>query len=95
MASTLYTARYLLPIAAPPIEDGALLVDGGRILDFGSRAELRNISQCAKEIDFGDAVLMPPMVNAHTHLELSSFPDWLNATGEVEAPGILSTGSSG
>jgi cytosine/adenosine deaminase-related metal-dependent hydrolase len=86
MASTLYTARYLLPIAAPPIEDGALLVDGGRILDVGSRSELRKTSQGAKEIDFGDAVLMPPMVNAHTHLELSSFPDWLNTTGEVEAP---------
>ena len=86
MASTLYTAKYLLPITAPPIEDGALLVDAGRILDFGSRAALRNISQGAKEIDFGDAILMPPMVNAHTHLELSSFPDWLNTTGEVQAP---------
>ncbi|MBW2473220.1 MAG: amidohydrolase family protein [Deltaproteobacteria bacterium] len=86
MASTLYTARYLLPITAPPIEGGALLVDGGRILASGSRTELRNISQNAKEIDFGDAVLMPPMVNAHAHLELSSFPDWLNTTGEVDAP---------
>ena len=86
MASTLYTVRYLLPIAAPPIEDGALLVDGGRILDVGSRSELRKTSQGAKEIDFGDAVLIPPMVNAHTHLELSFFNDWLNTTGEVEAP---------
>jgi len=75
-----------LPIAAPPIEDGALLVDSGRILAFGSRSELRNTSQGAKEIDLGDTVLMPPMVNTHTHLELSSFPDWLKTTGEVEAP---------
>ena len=86
MALTLYTARYLLPIAAPPIEDGALLVDGGRILAVGSRSELRKTSAGSMEIDFADAVLMPPMVNAHTHLELSSFPDWVTAAGEVEAP---------
>ncbi len=86
MIPTLYTARYLLPIAAPPIEDGALLVDGERILAVGSRSELRKTSFEAKEIDFGDAFLMPPMVNAHTHLELSSFPGWATAAGEVETP---------
>ena len=86
MALTLYTARYLLPIAAPPIEDGALLVADGRILAVGSRPALYRTSAGGKQTDFGDAVLMPPMVNAHTHLELSSFPAWATAAGEAEAP---------
>jgi len=72
---TLYLARYLLPISAPPIEDGALLLRQGRVVAVGRRADL--LAEFAGEVvDFGDAVLLPPLVNAHTHLELSHFPRW-------------------
>ncbi|NIQ96779.1 MAG: amidohydrolase family protein [Desulfuromonadales bacterium] len=86
---TLYLARYILPISAPPIEDGALLVDGDRIAALGTRRQL-----CAKvpskdRVDFGDAVLLPPLVNAHTHLELTHFPDWLHQAGEAPTEGAF------
>jgi cytosine/adenosine deaminase-related metal-dependent hydrolase len=82
---TLYLARYLLPISAPPIEDGALLLDQGRIAAVGRRAELLP-DFTGEVVDFGDAVLLPPLVNAHTHLELSHFPRWVATADKSCAP---------
>ena len=79
----LFRARYLLPIAAPPIEDGALLIEGGRIAAVGPFAGLRHAD--AELVDCGDAVLLPPLVNAHTHLELTDFPAWAAATADLPA----------
>jgi len=78
MKSTMriYTARYLLPIDAPPIDDAALVTSGDRIVAVGRRTELRAQYPDAPLIDFGDAILLPPLVNTHTHLELTDFPRW-------------------
>ena len=70
----IFRARYLLPIGAPPLEDGALLVEGGRIAAVGSWRELAAAHPRAAAVVFEDAVILPPLVNAHTHLELSAFP---------------------
>jgi aminodeoxyfutalosine deaminase len=81
----LLRARYLLPTAgAAPIEDGALLIAGGRITAVGSYSPLR--ANAAEIIDYGDAVILPPLVNAHCHLELSNFPQWARACDETAAP---------
>jgi cytosine/adenosine deaminase-related metal-dependent hydrolase len=78
-------ARYLLPAAgAPVLEDGALLVDGGRIAAVGHFSALRRID--AEIVDYGDAVILPPLVNAHCHLELSDFPQWLKECDETTTP---------
>ena len=79
---TLYCARHLLPIDSPGIEDGALLVGNGRIIAVGLRSELAAEYPAATIVDFGDAVILPPLVNAHTHLELTDFPGWSAAAGE-------------
>jgi cytosine/adenosine deaminase-related metal-dependent hydrolase len=55
-----------------PIRDGALVLDGqGRVLAVGTAAELRTRFA---HVTFTDerAVLLPGLVNAHTHLELSA-----------------------
>jgi cytosine/adenosine deaminase-related metal-dependent hydrolase len=80
----LYRARYLLPIATPPLEDGALLVDGGRLAAVGRFSELRRAD--AELVDCGEAVLLPPFANAHTHLELTHYSRWQSIVGEVAAP---------
>ena len=85
-AATLYQARYLLPIAAPPREDGALVVVKGRIVAAGPRKALAAAHPGATVVDFGDAVLLPPMVNTHTHLELTDFDAWAQAAGEGGQP---------
>lgn len=63
----LLTARYVAPVVGPVIEDGAVLVRSGRVVEVGPRSELSVDSV----IDYGDAVICPGFVNAHTHLELS------------------------
>ncbi len=67
-ARTRYHARWVLPIAAPPFEHGTVIVDDDRIAWVGPRAEA---PLGGSDDDLGDAVLMPGLVNAHTHLELT------------------------
>jgi 5-methylthioadenosine/S-adenosylhomocysteine deaminase len=69
----LLTAKYVLPISANHIEDGAVLVRGDRIEAVGSRAELAAAHPDEPIRDFGLAVLMPGFVDLHTHLEYSIF----------------------
>lgn len=59
-------ARWVLPISGPPIENGEVVVEGDRI------AEVRPVgasSSSADVLDFGEAVLLPGLVNVHTHLD--------------------------
>lgn len=75
-ARTLYTARWVLPIASAPIDHGAVLVEGERIAWVG-RAESFAPSEAIPVIALGDAVLMPGLVNAHAHLELTGLRGFL------------------
>ncbi|MFZ5427546.1 MAG: amidohydrolase family protein [Thermodesulfobacteriota bacterium] len=52
------------------IEDGAVIISGGRIADIGEWSLLKAAS-CPDVRDLGDATLLPGLVNAHAHLELS------------------------
>lgn len=77
-------ARWVLPIASSPIRDGAVVVDGDRIAWVGPSAA----ADAEEHEHLGNAVLLPGLVNAHTHLELTGlrgfleglpFRDWLRA----------------
>lgn len=69
----LLAARYVLPVATPHIEDGAVLVRDGVIADVGPRAELEARYADEEVRDFGLAALMPGFVDLHTHLEYTAF----------------------
>lgn len=84
--SILYCARFVIPITATVVEDGAVLVEDGKIRSVDTRRQLVSAHPDAKVVNFGDSVLLPPMVNAHTHLELSMFNEWATAAGEPVAP---------
>lgn len=71
----LYAASYLLPIASSPIPGGAVAVDNGRIVETGTLAELRS-RHGGPVHDFPGCAILPGLVNAHTHLELTHFPSW-------------------
>ena len=63
------------PVTAPPIEDGAVLVDDrGTIAAVGPHS-LVPAPAGARELAFPDASLVPGLVNTHTHLELTHLAD--------------------
>ena len=68
-----YRASWVLPINGPPIRGGWVAVDRGLIIDVGGPQDDAGRIGGADigRIDLGDAVIMPALVNAHTHLELS------------------------
>jgi 5-methylthioadenosine/S-adenosylhomocysteine deaminase len=84
----LYTARYIITQneTREILENAALLVRGTVIEAIGPAAELK--SQFSDEVveDLGNAVIMPGLINAHTHIPMSflrgysddkSLMDWL------------------
>jgi cytosine/adenosine deaminase-related metal-dependent hydrolase len=78
---TVLSADWVLPIEGPPIEGGAVVLDGGVIEAVGTAHEL------GEGTHYEDAVILPGFVNAHSHLEyavyagfgdgLSDFAEWI------------------
>ena len=67
------TAPWVLPIARPAVANGAVLLDvGGRIVAVGPDDVVPR-PEGARSQHFDDAVLLPGLVNTHTHLELTGF----------------------
>ena len=82
------TAKHVLPISSNPITDGAAAIENGKIVAVGAKSEIVSRYADAAIEDHGDAVVMPGLVNAHAHLELTAmrgmleehdhdFPAWL------------------
>jgi len=64
-------AQFVHPVTAPPIEDGAVLVDDrGTIAAVGPNLVVPT-RPGARQLEFPDARLLPGLVNTHTHLELT------------------------
>ncbi len=68
----LLTARYVLPVATPHIEHGAVLVRDDKIVEIGDFEHLRQLHPEEPVKDFGLAALMPGFVDLHTHLEYTA-----------------------
>lgn len=73
----IYSARWVLPISAAPIEFGAVAVDGPRIAGIGSQAEIIERFLDVSVEDLGEAVILPGLINTHTHLELTALRGYL------------------
>ena len=73
MKLRIFTSEWVLPITSPPIHDGAVAINGDRIVFVGSRAEteVRADLAEAENISFGRAAILPGLVNVHSHLELT------------------------
>jgi len=69
---TQWTAAWVYPVSAPPIRDGAVAVQGGRLLAVGQRRDLASLGGMRQ--DLGAAAILPGLVNCHTHLELTALP---------------------
>ena len=79
------TARWVFPVTAAPLAGGTVTVRGTRIDD------VEPAGRRTPDIDLGNVALIPGLVNAHTHLDLTGargqtpttsperFPDWLRS----------------
>ena len=69
------SARWVIPIDRPPIAEGAVALDeDGTVRMVGPRAAVRAEFSDAPE-ERAEGVLLPGLVNAHCHLELSALAD--------------------
>ena len=66
-----YHASWVVPIADPPIRDGWVAIDRDRIAAVGRVGR----ADAGAAIDLGSVAILPGLVNAHTHLELSYLRD--------------------
>jgi cytosine/adenosine deaminase-related metal-dependent hydrolase len=66
---TAYRAAWVCPIDQPPIADGMVSTADGRLTSVGSYDGRSAVS------DLGNVVIMPGLINGHTHLELSWMRD--------------------
>ena len=85
-----YHARWVVPVTSPPLRDATVSVDGPRITYVGSRGS----APAGESLDLEDSVLLPGLVNAHTHLELTPmrgflegvpFVDWIRTLTRARA----------
>jgi 5-methylthioadenosine/S-adenosylhomocysteine deaminase len=75
--TTLYLANWILPVSSASITNGAVAVDGDRIVGVGPQDAMRSQFPSASTRDFGEAAIMPGLVNCHTHLELTVMRGYL------------------
>jgi 5-methylthioadenosine/S-adenosylhomocysteine deaminase len=78
-----YRARWVVPITSEPIKTGVVACEDGIIRFVGSVQD----APPGDDFDLGDSVLLPGLVNAHCHLELTAmrglldgleFPRWIS-----------------
>lgn len=82
----IHCAGWVVPITAPLIQDGAVVIKSGIIIDFGPREKIL-ANHSGHLYDHGLGAILPAMANTHLHLELSAlrgkirpkshFVDWL------------------
>ena len=73
----IYAARWIVPVASAPIENGAVAVEGARIVAVGGAREIASRFAEFPVDNLGEAIILPGLVNTHTHLELTAMRGYL------------------
>ena len=79
----------------PPIENGAVVISGDRVLDVGKFPEVSGRHAGEEIVDLGEQALLPGLINAHCHLDYTclrgkippqkSFANWIRAINAEKA----------
>jgi aminodeoxyfutalosine deaminase len=78
MTPILHRAKYVLMHPDLLLENAAVSIsEDGQILQVDSWHRVHSVS-AAKVVDWGPAILIPGLINAHAHLELTSLYDRVN-----------------
>ena len=89
----LYRADFIVPVAGypdlpPVIEKGELLTEHGRIKGVGAAGTFKDVD--AESVDYAGHILVPGLINCHTHLELSHLAS-LGRDAGPDAPGDIAS----
>jgi aminodeoxyfutalosine deaminase len=71
------TARWIFPVDGPPLERATLTIRGDRLV----AAEA--CGRRTPDVDLGNVAILPGLVNAHTHLDLSDLRGKIPPTSDV------------
>jgi len=71
------SGRWVVPVSSPPLSYGAIAVERDRILEVGPLETVRKNYPGHELRDFPEAVLLPGLVNVHSHLELTVLRGYL------------------
>jgi cytosine/adenosine deaminase-related metal-dependent hydrolase len=87
-------SRTVVPMEGEPIENGAVAVEGNRIVSVGRFEEVK-ANHGAEILDLGEQILLPGLINGHCHLDYTmlrgqippqeSFTDWISAINAHKA----------
>ena len=72
-------ARAILPITGPPILDGTITIQAGRIVEIATK---HHATPGESVLDLGNVAICPGFVNAHVHWEFSRLDAPLGTPGE-------------
>src|SRR5216110_3407485 len=88
-------ARVVVTMDGPPIDNGAVVVLGDRIVDVGKFSEISKRYSTEEVVDLGEQALLPGLINAHCHLDYTclrgkippqkSFANWIRAINAEKA----------
>src|SRR6266478_5745645 len=88
-------ARTVVTMDGPPIENGAVVLSGNRIVDIGTFPEISARHPGQELVDLGEQALLPGLINAHCHLDYTClrgtippqkwFTDWIRAINAEKA----------
>lgn len=75
------SADWLVPVEGEPVARGAVLIDGGGRIAAAGPADVVPAPHGTPSEHFDGCALLPGLVNAHTHLELTGFGGAVRETG--------------
>ncbi len=73
----IYSARWIVPVSVAPIENGAVAIEDDLIVGVDSESVIVRRFPDFKIESLGEAIILPGLVNAHTHLELTAMRGYL------------------
>lgn len=71
MRPTLYSAEWVLPVSSAPLRDAAVLVDEDGVIRAVGPVDTLDVGADTARVDLGSAILLPGLVNVHSHPELA------------------------
>ncbi|SNT09074.1 Cytosine/adenosine deaminase [Streptosporangium subroseum] len=70
---SIHSAPLVLPVCAPPVEDGSVLVRGDRVLKVGPRTKIEAAYPDLTPVRW-PGMIVPGLVDAHLRLDRTAFP---------------------